>query len=93
MKPAFVLFGEPVPAAAYLEARNLASFSDVFIVAGTSANVQPAADLPFIAKENGACIIEMNMESTGLTNYITDCFIQGPLEETLPALVSLLQGR
>lgn len=91
MKPAFVLFGEPVPAAAYLEAKNLASFSDVFIIAGTSASVQPAADLPYIAKENGAYIIEMNTVSTGLTNYITDCFIQEPLEETLPRLVSLLR--
>ena len=93
MKPGFTLFGEPVPAAAFLEAKNLASFSDVFIVAGTSANVQPAADLPFIAKENGAYIIEMNMDTTGLTNYITDCFIQGPVEETLPALVTMLHGR
>lgn len=88
MKPAFTLFGEAVPAAAFLEARNLASFADVFIVIGTSAVVQPAADLPFIAKENGACIIEMNSEETGLTNYITNCFIQGPVEETLPLLVS-----
>ncbi|HPS58250.1 MAG TPA: NAD-dependent protein deacylase [Spirochaetota bacterium] len=88
MKPAFTLFGEAVPAAAFLEARNLASFADVFIVIGTSAVVQPAADLPFIAKENGACIIEMNSEETGLTNYITDFFIKGAVEETLPLLVS-----
>lgn len=91
MKPAFTLFGEPVPAAAFLEARNLASFSDVFMVIGTSAVVQPAADLPFIARENRAYIIEMNSEETGLTNYITDCFIKGPVEETLPQLVSAMK--
>ena len=91
MKPAFTLFGEAVPAAAYLEARNLASFSDVFMVIGTSATVQPAADLPFIAKENGAYIIEMNRDVTGLSNYITDCFIGGALQETLPHLVSLIR--
>ncbi len=90
MKPAFTMFGESVPPAAYLEARNLASFSGVFMVIGTSAVVQPAADLPFTAKENGAYIIEMNREETGLTNYITDCFIKGALEETLPAFVSRL---
>ena len=90
MKPAFTLFGEPVPPAAYLEARNLASFADVFIIAGTSANVQPAADLPFTAKDNGAYIIEMNIEETGLTNYITNCFIKGPVEETLPHLFEAL---
>lgn len=91
MKPAFTLFGEPVPAAAFLEARNMASFSDVFMVIGTSAVVQPAADLPFIARENRAYIIEMNSEETGLTNYITDCFIKGPVEETLPLLVSAMK--
>ena len=93
MKPGFTLFGEPVPPSAYLEARNLASYSDVFMVIGTSAVVQPAADLPFIAKENGACIIEMNSKETGLTNYITGCFIKGPVEQTLPLLVNRLKRR
>lgn len=87
MKPGFTLFGEAVQPAAFLEARNLASFSDVFMVIGTSAVVQPAAELPFIARDNGAFIIELNSGETGLTNYITDCFIKGPAEETLPLLV------
>ena len=86
MKPGFTLFGEPVPAGAYLEAMNLVSFADVLIVAGTSVVVQPAADLPFVAKKNGAKIIEMNLKPSGLTNYITDFFIEGAVEETLPAL-------
>lgn len=90
MKPGFTLFGESVPSAAYLEARNLASYSDVFMVAGTSAVVQPAADLPFIARENGAYIIELNNSETGLSNYITDCFIKGRIEETLPGLLMKL---
>ncbi len=93
MKPAFTLFGEAVPAAAFLEARNMASFSDVFMVIGTSAVVQPAAELPFIAKENGAFLIEMNSEETGLTNYITDCFIKGPVEDTLPLMAEKLMNR
>jgi NAD-dependent deacetylase len=88
MKPGFTLFGEAVHPSAFLESRNLASFSDVFLVIGTSAVVQPAADLPIIAKENGAFIIELNREVTGLTNYITDCFLKGPVEETLPYLAA-----
>jgi NAD-dependent deacetylase len=90
MKPGFTLFGETVPPSAYLESRNLASFSDVFMVIGTSAVVQPAADLPFTAKENGAFVIELNSVETGLSNYITGSFIKGPAEETLPYLVSKL---
>jgi NAD-dependent deacetylase len=93
MKPGFTLFGEAVPPAAFLEARNLASYSDLFMVIGTSALVQPAADLPFIAREHGAYIIEMNQGATGLTNYIVDCFIRGPLEETLPSLAAELEAR
>lgn len=92
MKPGFTLFGEPVQARQYLEAINLVSFADVLLIIGTSVVVQPAADLPFIAKKNGAKIIEMNIKPSGLTNYITDYFIEGPAEETLPALVKTIEG-
>lgn len=90
MKPGFTLFGETVPASAYLEAINLVSFADVLLVIGTSAVVQPAADLPFIAKKNGARIIEMNMKPSGLTHYITDFYIEGPAEETLPSVMEMM---
>jgi NAD-dependent deacetylase len=89
MKPGFILFGETVPASAYLEAINLVSFADVLLVIGTSVVVQPAADLPFIAKKNGAKIIEMNIKPSGLTNFITDFFLQGPVEETLPVVAGM----
>ncbi|GEM_PF-3956950 len=32
----------------------------------------------------------MNMETTGLTNSITDVFIQGPAGTTLPKLLEFL---
>jgi NAD-dependent deacetylase len=49
--------------------------------------VQPAASIPYTAKQNGAYVIEMNLEQTGLTSSITDVYIQGLVGTTLPKLV------
>lgn len=91
LKPAFIFFGEMIPPKALTESMQLASSTDVIIVAGTSAVVQPASTIPYRAKQSGATVIEMNLEETGLTNYITDIFLQGNLGETLPKLVSLVE--
>jgi NAD-dependent deacetylase len=48
----------------------------------------PASSIPFIVKSNGGRVIEMNLETTGLTNSITDVFIQGPAGRTLPELIA-----
>ncbi len=87
MKPGMVFFGETLPFAAIMEARVMVSSSDVMLVIGTSAVVQPAADLPYLAKKNRARIIEVNIATTGLTNDITDVFIRGRAGEVLPELV------
>ena len=39
--------------------------------------VYPAADLPFMAKENGVAIIEVNPEHTPITS-LADVVLQGP---------------
>ncbi|MFZ3046190.1 MAG: RNA polymerase subunit sigma, partial [Desulfatirhabdiaceae bacterium] len=50
---------------------------DVMLVIGTSAEVQPAAYMPVIARENGATVIEINPEKTTLTGKISNYLIQG----------------
>ena len=45
----------------------MAEESALFLSIGTSALVYPAADLPLIAKNNGAYLVEINPEPTGLT--------------------------
>lgn len=87
LKPGMVFFGESVPVGALMEARLLASTADAMLVIGTSAVVNPAAELPVMAKGNRAKIIEINIEETGLTNSITDIFILGRAEEVLPELI------
>ncbi|MEJ5187008.1 MAG: hypothetical protein WHT46_08010, partial [Candidatus Geothermincolales bacterium] len=46
---------------------RMASEADLFLVAGTSALVYPAAMLPRLAHESGALIVEINPEPTPVT--------------------------
>lgn len=92
MKPDIVLFGEVIPHQALHHADTLARRCGVFMVVGTSALVYPAAHLPRLAKENGAVVIECNTAPTGLTDDVTDIFLEGPAGVTLPALARLVLG-
>jgi NAD-dependent deacetylase len=93
MKPDVVLFGESIPKHALYESEILAQTCDVIIVVGTSAQVFPAAGIPYTAKENGAYVIECNVEPTDFTETVTDTFLRGPAGQTLPRLVAQLESR
>ena len=90
LKPSVVFFGEAIPMQALAESERLSNLADAILVVGTSAVVYPASSIPFIVKSNGGRVIEMNLETTGLTNSITDVFIQGPAGRTLPELIACL---
>jgi len=90
MKPDVVMFGELIPTSALAETDKWVSQCDVLIVVGTSAQVFPAAALPYRAKENGAFIIECNVEPTGFTRTVTDAFLEGRAAATLPRLAGLV---
>jgi NAD-dependent deacetylase len=62
LKPNTVLFGEPLPPGALEMAWREASTCQVMLVIGTSAVVQPAASLPYVAKEHSAAVVEVNIE-------------------------------
>jgi NAD-dependent deacetylase len=85
LKPNTVLFGESLPVQALESAWREVGGSGVMLVIGTSAVVQPAASLPFIAKEHGAALIEVNIERA-FSN--ADYFLEGQAGTVLPALVS-----
>jgi NAD-dependent deacetylase len=88
-RPAVVWFGEALNPSDVDAARSLASSCDVFITAGTSAVVQPAAALVHIARAHGAFTAEMNLEHTAASGYV-DLVLRGPVEETLSALCAVL---
>jgi len=92
MKPDVVLFGELIPPTALHQADMLSRNCGAMIIIGTSATVYPAAGLPYLAKENGAFIIECNTEPTQFTRTITDAFLRGPAGTTLPRLLDKVRN-
>lgn len=87
LKPDVVFFGEPIPWEAQSRSFEEASSCDLVLVVGTSAVVYPAAGIPTSAKQSGAKIVEINMEPTPLTGYISDYLIQGAAGTILPQIV------
>ena len=63
LKPNTVLFGEQLPPEALEVAIRESSTCRVMLVIGTSAVVYPAAHLPVVAKQHGAKIVEINIET------------------------------
>ncbi len=91
LRPDVVWFGEMLPRAQLEAAVEAAQSCQVFISIGTSALVQPAASLALMAKENGAILVELNVQKTPLTNS-ADYFLCGKSGEYLPELVNQLWG-
>ena len=89
-RPGVVWFGEALPRDALEKAFDLASQVDIFLVIGTSGVVQPAASLPFVAKERGATVIEINPSSTPITS-IADFYLSKKASEGMILLNELLQ--
>lgn len=84
-RPGVVWFGENLPADIWTAAERAARECDVFLVAGTSAVVYPAASLVPLARAAGARVIEVNTEATPMST-IADCALQGKTGEILPKL-------
>ncbi|WP_456422098.1 NAD-dependent protein deacetylase [Thermococcus sp.] len=91
LRPDVVWFGEPLPREALDKAFRLAEKADVVIVVGTSGLVYPAAYIPYIVKEHGGKVIEVNVERSGITP-IADVFLRGKAGEILPELTELVRG-
>lgn len=87
LKPDVVFFGEAIPWDAQVMSLKESKSCNAVLVIGTSALVYPAASIPYTAKENGAIIIEINKESTPLTQEISNYLIYGSAGEIVPAIV------
>ncbi|WP_024791619.1 NAD-dependent deacylase [Lebetimonas sp. JS032] len=80
LKPDFVFFSEPIPKEAFEKSIELAQKCDLMIIIGTTGEIMPASQIPYLAKENGAKIIEINPDKSTYTDTITDIYI--PLKAT-----------
>ncbi len=90
LRPDVVWFGEPLPENEWRKAVEHASKADVIIVIGTSGVVYPAAMIPYIVKERGGVIIEVNVQDTAITN-IADYVLRGKAGEIMVKLYELIK--
>jgi NAD-dependent deacetylase len=90
-RPDCVFFGEMIPSGHLARSREISATCDVMLVIGTSATVQPAAMMPYIARSAGATVIEINPEPTPLTGDISDYILTGPAGAVMDRLVAAVE--
>ena len=69
VKTATISFGQPMPERPMRQAQEETLACDLFIVAGSSLQVYPAAGFPQIAARNGANLVILNREPTELDSF------------------------
>lgn len=92
LKPNVILFGEQLPVAEVNAARREAQACDLMVIAGTSLQVVPAADLPLIAQANGAHVVVINKQPTPADKQ-ADVVIRQDVVLALPGIVAALRKR
>ena len=80
LKSATISFGQAMPEHAMRRAQEWTEQAQIFIVMGSSLQVQPAASFPVVAKRNGALLAIINREPTPLDEY-ADFVHQGAIGE------------
>jgi len=87
VRPSVVWFGEMLPERELRAAWQAAETCDIFLLIGTSGVVYPAAQLPALARRNGAPIIEINPEPSDLSPLVDIC-LRAPSGVALPQLLA-----
>ena len=91
LKQATIAFGQSLPAVAISEAEEKSSGCDLFMVAGSSLVVYPAAQMPVIAKQNGARLVIITISDTPHDHY-ADVIINDKTGPTLSRVAELVKG-
>ncbi|MFC8272224.1 NAD-dependent deacetylase [Streptomyces sp. NPDC057271] len=91
LKSATVMFGQRLDPRVLGEAMSITKAAEVFIAAGTSLKVQPAASLAGVAAEHGARLIIVNAEPTPY-DALADEVVREPIGTSLPALLEGLRS-
>lgn len=83
LKPNFTFFGEALPEYDLNNAINVAGKSDLCLIIGTTGSVMPAGQIPYIAKQNGGNIIEINPKKSNYTDDIVDIYIKEKADDAM----------
>ena len=86
LKPNVILFGEQLPIRVLNQAMEEARRCDLILVAGSSLEVAPAGDIPYLAVEHGARAIVVNIQPTAF-DCRAEVVIHGDVADVLPCLL------
>ena len=86
LRPHVVWFGEQLDPTILDKAIAEIRSCDTMLVIGTSAVVQPAASFALVAKEQGARVVEINLEVTPYSHKL-DLALRGKAGEILPQVL------
>lgn len=89
LKSANVSFGQSMPITAMQRAQTWSEQAKIFVVVGSSLQVQPAASFPVIAKRSAALLAIVNRDPTPL-DEIADLVHHGPIGKFFQQLQPLL---
>ena len=90
LKSANVSFGQSMPVEAMQRAQAWSERAEIFIVIGSSLQVQPAATFPVIAKRSGALLAIINRDETPLDD-LADFVYRGAIGEFFRTLLMNLR--
>ena len=88
LKPDVILYGEMLPVRVLNDAKRDIRQCDLMLVIGSSLEVAPAGDLPYLAKQVGARLIIINFTTTHM-DYLADVVINADVVEILPQLADI----
>ena len=86
LKPATISFGQAMPHDVVTQAVTAAEACDLMLAVGSSLVVEPAASIPRVARQTGACLVIVNRDPTPL-DRIADAVVRGEIGAVLPELV------
>jgi NAD-dependent deacetylase len=85
LRPGVVWFGEMLPEGVFEQAAMETERAQLFFSIGTSAEVYPAAQLPRMARQHGAYVVEVNVQPSAAANSAHEILL-GKSGEILPKL-------
>jgi NAD-dependent deacetylase len=86
VKTATISFGQSMPVDEMRRAERETLMADLFISIGSSLVVYPAAGFPELAKRNGARLVIINLQPTGL-DEIADLVLNRPIGDSMGEVV------
>ena len=92
MKPVTIFFGQPMPERETCEAERRSADCDLFLAAGSSLVVYPAAQMPLIARDSAVTLVILNLELTPYDQY-ADVVINQKTGEALPQIVARVKAK